>query len=61
MLTQQDAKRYQRLFDEMHLLDPNMKSEIIIEEIKAVTAAIEQKIKRTTRGKKVAIFMGEIK
>jgi len=61
MLTQQDAKRYQRLFDEMHVLDPNLKSEIIIDEIKAVTTKIEQKLKRTTMGKKVAIFIGEMR
>jgi len=61
-ITQQEFQRFQRNFDISHVIDPEKKTEIIKDEIKAVTAKIEQALQKRTRGgKKIVVFVGEMK
>jgi len=58
-MTEQETKWMERHTDMSVLLDPDLKPEILKEHLRDVTQKIEQKLKRTTRGGKVMVFICE--
>jgi len=58
MMTQQETKWMERHTDTTTVLDPDLKPEILKEHLRDLTQKIEQKLKRTTKGK-VMVFIGE--
>jgi len=58
MMTEQEVKLIKRHTDTTTVLDPDLKPEILKEHLRDLTLKIEQKLKRTTKGK-VMVFIGE--
>jgi hypothetical protein len=59
MMTQDEVKRMKGRVEGLAILDPDLKPEILKDQLKAVVTELETKLKRTNR--KVAVFFGEVK
>jgi hypothetical protein len=59
MMTQEEMKRWRGRFEAHAILDPDLKPDILKDQIKAVVVELEAKLKKTKR--KVAVFFGEMK
>ena len=58
MMTEQEVKLIKRHTDTTVVLDPDLKPDILKQHLRELALKIEQKLKRTTKGK-VMVFIGE--
>ena len=59
MMTHDELKRWKGRVEGHAILDPDLKPEVLKDQLKAVVTGLETKLKRTKR--KVAVFFGEVK